>query len=246
MRLGIMQPYFFPNLAHFVLIASVDRWIVFDVTQYTPKSWMNRNRVLHPVTGWNYISVGLKRSSTSITTQQAVVDSLNKSHQSVLGKLSHYRSAAPFYKEVIGLVNDTFNSLISDSLVELNVSTLKHTCQYLDISFDYEVCSQLNLEFDSVPDAGEWAPIICQKLGANEYLNPIGGAELFSLDEFTRRGVELYFAEVAPFTYSTKHYEYQQHLSILDVLMWNSPLEIRNAICTSCNLTKASELHAQN
>jgi len=55
MRLGIMQPYFFPYLGHFSLISSVDKWIVFDVTQYTPKTWMNRNRILHPKTGWQYV-----------------------------------------------------------------------------------------------------------------------------------------------------------------------------------------------
>lgn len=32
-----MQPYFFPYLGHFSLIASVDRWYVFDITQYTPE-----------------------------------------------------------------------------------------------------------------------------------------------------------------------------------------------------------------
>ena len=29
-----MQPYFFPYLGHFSLISSVDKWVVFDVTQY--------------------------------------------------------------------------------------------------------------------------------------------------------------------------------------------------------------------
>ncbi len=54
MRLGIMQPYFFPYLGHFGLIAACDRWVVFDTCQYTPRSWMNRNRVLHPAEGWTW------------------------------------------------------------------------------------------------------------------------------------------------------------------------------------------------
>ena len=66
MRIGIMQPYFFPYLGHFALIANVDAWIVFDVTQYTPKTWINRNRVLHPTSGANWVSVALKNSSISI------------------------------------------------------------------------------------------------------------------------------------------------------------------------------------
>lgn len=51
MRLAIMQPYFFPYLGHFSLIAASDAWIVFDVRQYTPRTWMNRNRILHPTGG---------------------------------------------------------------------------------------------------------------------------------------------------------------------------------------------------
>ena len=46
MRLGIMQPYFFPYLGHFSLIAAVDEWIVFDVTQYTPNLLKHSQNVL--------------------------------------------------------------------------------------------------------------------------------------------------------------------------------------------------------
>jgi hypothetical protein len=43
MRVGMMQPYFFPYLGHFALIANVDSWVVFDVTQSTPNSWISCN-----------------------------------------------------------------------------------------------------------------------------------------------------------------------------------------------------------
>ena len=38
MKLGIMQPYFFPYLGYFELIERTDRWVVFDVVQYNTKS----------------------------------------------------------------------------------------------------------------------------------------------------------------------------------------------------------------
>lgn len=47
-----MQPYFFPYLGRFSLIAECDEWIVFDTSQYTKRNWINRNRVLHPAAGW--------------------------------------------------------------------------------------------------------------------------------------------------------------------------------------------------
>ena len=46
MRLAIMQPYFFPYIGYFQLIAAVDQFIVYDNIKYTKKGWINRNRML--------------------------------------------------------------------------------------------------------------------------------------------------------------------------------------------------------
>src|SRR6478752_331200 len=119
-RVGIMQPYFFPYLGHFGLIASVSEWIVFDVTQYTPRSWINRNRVLHPKEGWNFISVPLANSSMSIKIHEARILDPAATRKSVLGKLRHYRRTAPHFSEVVALVEMAFSDLADDSLVRLN------------------------------------------------------------------------------------------------------------------------------
>ncbi len=131
MRVGIMQPYFFPYLGHFSLIAAVDEWIVFDVTQYTPKTWMNRNRVLHPKAGWQYITVPLANSSISIRTNEAKVQSLAQAERSSLGKLSHYKKRAPYFRQVNDVVRKVFNGSPDNSLVGLNVTALNIVCEYL-------------------------------------------------------------------------------------------------------------------
>lgn len=230
MRLGIMQPYFFPYLGHFALIANTDRWVVFDVTQYTPKSWMSRNRVLHPQTGWNYINLPLSNSSISILTWEARVQDLAKSRVSVLGKLTHYRRRAPFYGAVIDLVERTFAEACSDSLVHVNVSGLSSVCRYLDLPFNYAICSQMALNLEGIDRPGGWAPAIAHQLGADSYLNPLGGGELFEPRDFTARGIELGFLEFAEYRYETPPYEYQPGLSILDVLMWNPPQQVREVL----------------
>src|SRR5258705_11030314 len=46
MRLAVMQPYFFPYIGYFQLIAAVDLFIVYDNIKYTKKGWINRNRML--------------------------------------------------------------------------------------------------------------------------------------------------------------------------------------------------------
>lgn len=223
MRLGIMQPYFFPYLGHFALIAAVDEWIVFDVTQYTRKSWINRNRVLHPKQGWQYISINLQNSSTHIRISEAKVADLPEQEQSVLGKVSHYAKHAPYYRQVCEIVRSSFAGAAGDSLVSLNVAGLRTVCEYLGLPFRYRICSELEIEPPGDLRGGQWAPWLSGRLSADVYINPVGGRELFDASDFTREGVTLQFLEFKPFIYDTPRYSFEAGLSILDVLMWNRP-----------------------
>ena len=240
MKLAIMQPYFFPNLGHFALISHCDKWVVFDITQYTPKSWMSRNRVLHPRKGWNYISVPLANSSISIRTAQAEILSFAELAPSLLGKLSHYRKRAPFYAPVERLIGEVF-ALPTTSLVALNVRALDAVCRYLGIRFDAVRASELDLDLPAVDHPGGWAPAISRRLGATEYVNPIGGRPLFRLADFDAAGVGLKFLDFHNFVYATDPYDFEEGLSILDVMMWNEPATIREAIASHSRIVDARQ-----
>jgi len=239
MKLGIMQPYFFPYLGHFSLISSVEQWIVFDVTQYTPKTWMNRNRILHPTTGWQYVTVPLSNSSSSIKTSEASVLNLADAKKSIIGKLFHYKKSAPYFRKVIAIVEQAFDESENNSLVSLNVSALNAVCDYLGISFSYKICSSLSLEYPLTLGPGDWAPHICQQLGATEYVNPIAGKNIFEKTVFHEKNVSLYLAEFTGFNYATASYVPESHLSILDVMMWNSPEDIMLGLKLGTKLIKA-------
>jgi hypothetical protein len=228
-----MQPYFFPYLGHFALIENSDEWVVFDVTQYTPKSWMNRNRVLHPSTGWMYITVPLAGASRSLRTRDVRVQSPIRARSSVLGKLSHYARKAPYFGEVIELVARAFEEAIDDSLVALNVAGLRVVCNYLGLKFRYSICSKLDIDLSPIEGPGDWAPVIAQALGADDYINPIGGRHLFDPEAFRRRQLKLSFLDIPAFSYDTRPYAFVPQLSVLDVLMWNSPHAVRRALNTA-------------
>jgi hypothetical protein len=223
MRLGIMQPYFFPHLAYFALIANTDEWVVFDITQYTPKSWMNRNRVLHPNHGWMYVTVPLKSSTRNMKIYEAQILDPVDAHRTVVGKLSHYRKSAPYFEPVLDVVDQAFSSLTDKSLVHLNVSGMRAVCAYLQLPFPGRIASEMNLMIPTVTHPGGWAPVISQALGAVHYVNPIGGQQLFDPSEFAAVGTSLSFLEMPPFVYKTPGYQFEPGLSILDVLMWNEP-----------------------
>lgn len=239
MKFGIMQPYFFPYLGHFALIAAVDEWIVFDITQYTRRSWINRNRVLHPRSGWQYISVPLVHSSIHMRILEATVASPQAQEQYLLGKLSHYKRRAPHYLAVREIVRRSFAHRIDDRLTSLNVSGLRTVCDYLGLRFRYKICSELNLDYPANLRAGGWAPWISGRLGADVYVNPLAGRALFDAAAFEREGVELLFLQFDSSPYETPGYTFENDLSILDVLMWNSPAIVMRMLQESSRLVSS-------
>jgi hypothetical protein len=224
-----MQPYFFPYLGHFGLIARCDRWVVFDITQYTPKSYMSRNEVLKAGGGRQRIGAELTNSSRSILTRQARIADPERTRQQVLGSLTHYRRYAPHYDAVRRVVNATFDTLATGpdphSLVQLNLAGLREVCAHLGLPFEAAVASELPLRFDGPMGAGDWAPTIAAQLGAERYLNPAGGRALFDPQQFQRSGVALELLHYTPCAYATPGFAFEPNLSVLDVLMWCAPAQ---------------------
>ena len=64
-------------------------------------------------------------------------------------------------------------------------------------------------------------------MGASEYVNPLGGAELFDEAKFARSGVALTLQRPVDYTYACGAREFVPRLSILDVLMWNAPEQVK-------------------
>jgi hypothetical protein len=88
----------------------------------------------------------------------------------------------------------------------------------------------MSLPFPTEMGPGDWAPEICRLVGGTSYLNPISGKALFDPQKFEDIGVSLAFLSMAEFKYDAEPFEFIPHLSIIDVLMWNSPETVRNAI----------------
>jgi hypothetical protein len=229
MRLGIMQPYFFPYIGYFELIAGTDKWIVFDVVQFNQKSWMSRNRILHPEEGWQYISIPVKKSPHGTPIHKIRVKDKDAALTRLHGQLDHYKRHASYFSDVLDVVNSAF-SINSDRLVDLNVKALASVCDYLGICFDYSLCSEMDLDLGMIEHPGQWALEICKQMGANEYLNPPGGKDIFRQSEWDAAGITLSFNDMPDFTYRCDPYGFIENLSILDVLMWNDPSIIAKAL----------------
>jgi hypothetical protein len=232
MILGVMQPYFFPYLGYFDLINRCDRWVVFDLVKYAPRSWMNRNRILHPKSGWQYVTVPVRRHAAGGAIKDIAVVDKTAARRRILGQLEHYRrGGAPFFENVSDLVRQCFAAAgNSDRLRDLNVEALAAVCRYLGLKFDFVVLSQAGLTLPPIRRAGQWALEIATALAATSYVNPAGGRALFDEQEFRERGIGLHFPPPIEFRYTCRQYRFVPDLSIIDVLMWNAPETVRDRL----------------
>jgi hypothetical protein len=231
MKLGAMQPYFFPYIGYFDLIYRTDFWVVFDVAQYIRHGWINRNRVLHPTEGWQYINVPIKHHHYTAPISEIRIAEDGRWRDKLLGQLHLYKRKAPFSKEVIDIVSACLHDT-DGSITQLNINSVEAVCAYLGIPFHYKIFSEMNLKLGSVEGSGDWGLRISEALGASEYINPPGGAHLYDRSKFEAAGMKLTIQRPVNFVYDCNGYEFEPNLSIIDVMMWNPPEAVRTYLAS--------------
>ena len=224
MKIAIMQPYFFPYIGYFQLINAVDKFVILDTVQFIRHGWIERNRVLKQTEDWVYIKVPLKKHDRNTLIQNIEIRDENW-QQKIIAQLQHYKKKAPFYNNVVELLAGIFDEKYK-TITELNYESLKHVCSYLEIKTPISVFSEMNLQIDTIADAGEWALNISKFMKAATYINPVGGLEIFDKEKFDSNKINLEFLETQNITYKQKGNQFEAGLSIIDVMMFNSPEEI--------------------
>jgi hypothetical protein len=224
-----MQPYFFPYLGYFSLIKYTDKWIFFDTVQHIKKGWISRNRILKPNEGWQYIVVPVDRNTKGNMIKDVLIDESKQWTEKILAQLEHYRNIAPYYNDVIYFLKDCF-SYKTNKLSSLNIFLLEKTCNYLKIDMDYEIFSKMDLEIRDISGPGDWALRISQALGADNYINPPGGVDIFDKNKYEESGINLEFLKINLLRYTQKRSNFEEGLSIIDVMMFNNIQEINKML----------------
>lgn len=221
-----MQPYFFPYLGYFDLINCTDHWVVFDTAQYIRHGWVNRNRILHPKQGWQYIIAPLQKHAHGASIQDISVSLEAAWRERILGQIHHYARRAPYYSLTRDLVEECL-AVQDSSLAKLNTAILARICRYLGVAFDHKMFSDMKLVLGPIDGPGDWALRISQAVGASDYVNPPGGEGIFDRAKFEAAGIRLFLRNLPRLEYATNGYAFEPDLSIIDVLMWNEPSVIK-------------------
>lgn len=227
MKLAIMQPYFLPYIGYFQLIAAVDLFVVYDNIKYTKKGWINRNRMLSNGAASTF-SLPL-RSDSDLREVRDRELSNDFDRRKLLNRFEGaYRNAPEFaatFELVKRIVNDDHTNLF-----DFIHHSLRELCAYLQIETEIVVSSTIDI--DHALRGQDKVLALCQAVGATEYLNASGGTELYSVQEFASKGIELAFLRSSPVEYQQGGGEFIPWLSVIDVLMFNPRETVRDWVST--------------
>lgn len=227
MKIAIMQPYFLPYVGYFQLINAVDKFVVYDNIQFTKKGWINRNRIL--VNGKDeYFTLPLKKDSDYLNVdQRKLAETFPAERLKLLRKIHASYHKAPYFKIIFPLIEFILNRQDED-LFSFIFHSLKSVCNHLEIKTEFIISSTVAIDHSLKSE--DKVVAICNALNADRYINPVGGQELYSKENFRQKNIELNFIKPAPVSYKQFNNEFIPWLSVIDVMMFNSTETLRQYI----------------
>ena len=223
MILGIMQPYFMPYIGYWQLMAAVDTYVVYDDVNYIKGGWVSRNNIL--LNGQKHMfTITLNGASPNKLFNEITIKDDFKKFSRVIE--SAYRKA-PYYAEVTALLDKIYN-YEDKSLGAFMMNSFQVVLDYLEI--DTKLVLSSTIEKDNDLRGKEKVKHICQLLGADTYYNAIGGQELYNKNDFKADGIDLHFVKTELSPYPQLKNEFVPGLSMIDVLMFNHPKEVKQLL----------------
>jgi len=223
MKVGIMQPYFFPYIGYWQLINAVDKFVIYDDVNFIKGGWINRNKIL--VNGQaRYINLQMYKASPNKLINEIEVLGNKVYNKKLLKTIESSYRKAPYYSEVYPIIESIIKQ-DENNLAKYLINSIREVCKYLGISTQILVSSEI--EKNNNLRGQDKVIEICKVLRADQYINAIGGIELYSRKDFESNGILLNFLRTKSIRYKQFNDNFLPNLSIIDVIMFNSVQETK-------------------
>jgi hypothetical protein len=216
MIVALMQPYFFPYIGYFSLMAAADVFIAYDNVQYTRPGWINRNRILRNGAPDWWTAVVADAPHTSDINQRQYRD-WPAQRRKLIDLLAQRYRRAPHRASGMALVEQALPT-DEDNVARCNTRLLSVLAGAF--SLRCRVMFASDVPHATALRGVERVLSVCDAVGATTYVNSPGGLSLYRADDFSVRGVALRFVKPEPDTYVQGDQPFVPWLSIVDALMF--------------------------
>ncbi len=233
MRLAIMQPYFFPYVGYFQAIHAVDKYILYENLDYIKDGWMHRNRILSVAGKPQYIGAQLDGKSSNAKIRDIRLNSSLVWRRKLKNAFFLNYKRAAFFDETFSLLEELIDH-DTEFLHQYNSAGIIALCRHIGI--DTEIVSDnskyrtLENELDALYESDlnripekkvERVLRMCKEEGATDFVNAIGGQQLYRKEVFLQKDISLHFVETGQISYRQFSDDFYPSLSIIDMLMHN-------------------------
>ncbi|NBV32536.1 MAG: hypothetical protein EBR81_01690 [Proteobacteria bacterium] len=216
MKIAIMQPYLFPYIGYFQLIEAVDQFVICDNYQYTRHGWISRNRYLQ--NGKDaFFSLQIKGDSQTKNICERELAADFKADK-ILNQLKDAYKKSPHFEQTMDLVESVLE-YPDRNLFRFLENSINQACTRLGITRQISKTSEISIDHSLKKE--ERVIALCSAMGADVYVNAIGGREVYSAENFSNKNIELKFLESKSLTYQQFGGTFVPSLSIIDVMMFN-------------------------
>lgn len=227
-----MQPYLFPYLGYFQLINSVDFFGIGDDVQYIKGGWINRNRYFTKNGAYTFSFSIAADSHRKIISERYYHDNFALESEKFLRFLKIHYKKAQYFSSTIKIVEEILG-FKDRSVSFFNVNQLQVLCNYFEVKTKFINSSEW--ETNSVSDLSTQERVInklnkLDYLSINHFINPVGGTEIYKKQYFEERNYKLSFLKSGEILYTQFSDSFLPNLSIIDVMMFNHPLKIKEML----------------
>ncbi|WP_452227713.1 WbqC family protein [Lacinutrix sp. MEBiC02404] len=228
MKIAIMQPYVFPYIGYFQLIHAVDEFVFYDDVNFIKRGYINRNNLL--VNGEKHqFVIPCKNISQNKLIKDIEILFDDKGKQKFLKTLQQTYKKAPFFNEVYFLLEKLITEDSSKTISEFAIGSIKAISNYLSLTCKWAVSSK-DYEESRGLKKEERLIQVAKKAKATTYINPLGGLELYKKEDFESHDITLHFLKSNNINYKQFSNDFVPWLSMIDVLMFNSILDIKKML----------------
>lgn len=227
MTIAIMQPYFFPYLGYYQLVSAVDKFVFFDDVNFINKGWINRNQILQQNTTLRF-TVPLKNASQNRKINEIEIADFNKWRKDFLKTISYNYKKAPFFTFTFDWLNEFLFAKEYTRIGDLAADSIQKLAILLELKTTFDYSSQLEYKRGDSIDGQEKILDICKITGAQKYINPRNGIDLYDREKFSKQNIELRFINMDEIVYTQLNPSiFVPYLSMIDVIMFNSVEQTR-------------------
>lgn len=228
MRLGAVQPGYLPWLGFFDQIARCDVFVLYDDLPFSRHSWRNRNKI-KTAQGWCWLTVpvinkGLSRKAI----REVEINNQANWRRDHWEKIKHSYARAPYFQ-----AHEAFFAKLYERpwryLVDLDLEIIFYLIGVLGIETKIVVSSEEGVETEYQrmrevrKDPTGRVAFLCQRLGAQHFLEGALGRLYMDPSRLERSGITLEIHEYQHPSYNQLHGPFIPYLSVSDLLLNHGP-----------------------